>query len=60
MVRGPPRSTLFPTRRASDMIKPSVVHVLYKGRIVKTAGPELAKEIEARGYDWIKAEVDEK
>ena len=27
---------------------------------VKTAGPELAKEIEARGYDWIKAEVDEK
>ena len=34
--------------------------VLYKGRIVKTAGPELAKEIEARGYDWIKAEVDEK
>ena len=42
------------------MIKPSVVHVLYKGRIVKTAGPELAKEIEARGYDWIKAEVDGK
>ena len=34
--------------------------VLYKGRIVKTAGPELDKEIEARGYDWIKAEVDEK
>ena len=46
--------------RLLDMIKPSVVHVLYKGRIVKTAGPELAKEIEARGYDWIKAEVDEK
>ena len=46
--------------RLLDMIKPSVVHVLYKGRIVKAAGPELAKEIEARGYDWIKAEVDEK
>ena len=46
--------------RLLDMIKPSVVHVLYKGRIVKTAGPELAKEIETRGYDWIKAEVDEK
>ena len=46
--------------RLLDMIKPSVVHVLYKGRIVKTAGPELAKEIEARGYDWIKAEVDGK
>ena len=45
--------------RLLDMIKPDVVHVLYKGRIVKTAGPELAKEIEQRGYDWIKAEVDE-
>lgn len=44
--------------RLLDMIRPSVVHVLYKGRIVKTAGPELAKEIEARGYDWIKAEAD--
>ena len=45
--------------RLLDMIKPAVVHVLYKGRIVKTAGPELAKEIEQRGYDWIKAEVEE-
>ena len=45
--------------RLLEMIKPDVVHVLYKGRIVKTAGPELAKEIETRGYDWIKAEVDE-
>ncbi|MDD5860959.1 MAG: Fe-S cluster assembly ATPase SufC [Prevotella sp.] len=44
--------------RLLDMIKPNVVHVLYKGRIVKTAGPELAKEIEKRGYDWIKEEVD--
>lgn len=43
--------------RLLDMIKPSVVHVLYKGKIVKTAGPELAKEIEARGYDWIKASL---
>ena len=31
---------------------------MYKGRIVKTGGPELAREIEKRGYDWIKAEVD--
>ena len=45
--------------RLLDMIKPDVVHVLYKGRIVKTAGPELAKEIEQRGYDWLKAEVEE-
>ncbi len=40
--------------RLLDMIRPDVVHVLYQGRIVKTAGPELAKEIETRGYDWIK------
>ena len=45
--------------RLLDIIKPDVIHVLYKGKIVKTAGPELAKEIEARGYDWIKAEVGE-
>lgn len=44
--------------RLLDMIKPDFIHVLYKGRIVKTAGPELAKEIEQRGYDWIKEEVD--
>ncbi|EHO71262.1 FeS assembly ATPase SufC [Prevotella micans F0438] len=45
--------------RLLDMIKPNVVHVLYKGRIVKTDGPELAIEIEKRGYDWIKEEADE-
>ena len=57
----PEKSTIVITHyeRLLDMIKPSVVHVLYKGRIVKTEGPELAKEIEQRGYDWIKAEVDE-
>ena len=43
--------------RLLDMIKPSVIHVLWNGKIVKTAGPELAKEIETRGYDWIKQEV---
>lgn len=46
--------------RLLDMIKPDVVHVLYNGRIVKTSGPELAKEIEAKGYDWIKEEADAK
>ena len=44
--------------RLLDMIQPQVIHVLYKGRIVKTAGPELAREIEKRGYDWIKEEAD--
>lgn len=43
--------------RLLDMIRPSVIHVLWNGQIVKTAGPELALEIEKRGYDWIKAEV---
>ena len=45
--------------RLLDILKPDVIHVLYKGRIVKSGGPELAKEIEAKGYDWIKAEVGE-
>ncbi len=57
----PQRSTIVITHyeRLLEMIRPQVVHVLYKGRIVKTAGPELAKEIEMKGYDWIKSEVDE-
>ena len=46
-------------QRLLDYIKPDVVHVLYKGRIVKTAGPELALELEEKGYDWIKKEMGE-
>ena len=45
-------------QRLLDYIKPDVVHVLYKGRIVKTAGAELAVELEEKGYDWIKKEID--
>ncbi len=45
--------------RLLEMIRPEVVHVLYQGRIVKTAGPELANEIQQRGYDWIKAETEQ-
>ena len=41
-------------QRLLDYIKPDFIHVLYKGRIVKTAGPELALELEEKGYDWIK------
>lgn len=47
-------------QRLLDYIKPDFVHVLYKGRIVKTGGPELALELEERGYDWIKEEEDNK
>ena len=43
-------------QRLLDYIKPDYVHVLYKGKIVKSGGPELAHELEERGYDWIKAE----
>ena len=46
-------------QRLLDYIKPDIVHVLYKGRIVKTAGPELALELDKRCYDWIKAELGE-
>ena len=44
-------------QRLLDYLKPDVVHVLIDGRIVKTGGPELAGEIERRGFDWIKEEV---
>ena len=59
-MRTPETSTIVITHyeRLLEMIRPDVVHVLYQGRIVKTGGPELAKEIEARGYDWIKQEAD--
>ena len=46
-------------QRLLDYIKPDIVHVLYKGQIVKTAGPELALELEERGYDWINKEIGE-
>lgn len=41
-------------QRLLDYIAPDFVHVLYKGRIVKSGGPELALELEEKGYDWIK------
>jgi Fe-S cluster assembly ATP-binding protein len=40
-------------QRLLDYIVPDVIHVLYKGRIIKTAGKELALEIEQKGYDWL-------
>lgn len=45
-------------QRLLDYIVPDVVHVLYNGKIVKTAGKELAFELEEKGYDWIKSQVD--
>jgi Fe-S cluster assembly ATP-binding protein len=45
-------------QRLLDYIVPDFVHVLYKGRIVKSGTKELALELEEKGYDWIKEEVD--
>lgn len=45
-------------QRLLDYIVPDFVHVLYNGRIVKSGDKNLALELEERGYDWIKAEVD--
>ena len=44
-------------QRLLDYIVPDVIHVLYDGKIVKTAGKELALELEEKGYDWIKKEL---
>ena len=46
-------------QRLLDYIVPDIVHILYKGRIVKTAGRELVAVLEEKGYDWIKKEVGE-
>ncbi len=45
-------------QRLLDYIVPDFVHVLYNGRIVRSGGKELAMELEEKGYDWIKAEVN--
>jgi Fe-S cluster assembly ATP-binding protein len=57
-LRGPDLGVLLIThyQRILDYVKPDIVHVLYQGRIVKTAGPELALELEKQGYDWITKE----
>lgn len=41
-------------QRLLDYIKPDFVHILYKGKIVMTGGPDLALELEEKGYDWIR------
>lgn len=58
-LRSPERSAIVVThyQRLLDYIVPDYVHILYKGKIVKTAGKELALELEEKGYDWIKTEI---
>lgn len=45
-------------QRLLDYIVPDFVHVLHKGRIVKSGNAELAKELEIKGYDWVKGEAE--
>lgn len=59
-LKKPENSTIVIThyQRLLDFIVPDFVHVLYDGRIVRSAGRELALELEEKGYDWIKKEVE--
>ncbi|BCX81613.1 Fe-S cluster assembly ATP-binding protein [Methylomarinovum caldicuralii] len=59
-LRGPQRGFLMVThyQRLLDYVVPDVVHVFAGGRIVKSGGPELAKELEAKGYGWIEAHLE--
>jgi len=58
-LRRPDNAIILVThyQRILQYVEPDHVHVLFDGRIVKTAGKELALELERRGYDWIKDEV---
>jgi len=59
-LKSPDNATILIThyQRLLDYITPDFVHVLFDGKIVKSGGKELALELEARGYDWIKQEVE--
>ncbi|WP_341328853.1 Fe-S cluster assembly ATPase SufC [Methylotuvimicrobium sp. KM2] len=54
-IRSPERSFVMIThyQRLLDYIKPDFVHVLAHGQIVKSGGPELALELEEKGYSWV-------
>jgi Fe-S cluster assembly ATP-binding protein len=58
---GPKLGALLIThyQRLLNYIKPQFVHVFYNGRIVLSGGPELALELEEKGYDWIRREFGE-
>ncbi|WP_425486469.1 Fe-S cluster assembly ATPase SufC [Chiayiivirga flava] len=59
-LRSPERAFLVIThyQRLLDYIRPDVVHVLADGRIVESGGPELALELEAHGYEWIRQRIE--
>ncbi len=59
VMRNPERAMLVVThyQRLLDYVVPDFVHVLVEGRIVRSGGPELALELEEKGYGWIEAEA---
>jgi Fe-S cluster assembly ATP-binding protein len=59
-LRRPDNAIILVThyQRILQFVEPDHVHVLYDGRIVKSAGKELALELERKGYEWIKNEVE--
>ena len=46
-------------QRILTYIKPQFVHILFGGRIVENGGPELVDQLEAEGYDWVRAKYPE-
>jgi Fe-S cluster assembly ATP-binding protein len=59
-VAGPDMGVLIIThyQRVLHLVQPSHVHVMFRGRIVKEGGPELVGELEAKGYGWIREEIE--
>ncbi|MEO8288155.1 MAG: ABC transporter ATP-binding protein [Chloroflexota bacterium] len=57
-LRGPEMGTLIVThyQRILNYIKPDFVHVMIKGQLVQSGGPELAQELELKGYDWLRSD----
>ena len=45
-------------QRILEYLKPDYVHIMMDGRIVRSGGPELAKELEEKGYDWLREEIN--
>ena len=60
-LRGPNMGVLIIThyQRILNYIQPDVVHVMYKGKIIKTGGPDFALELEQKGYEWLTGEKEE-
>jgi Fe-S cluster assembly ATP-binding protein len=58
-MRGPDTGFLVIThyQRLLEYIVPDRVHIMWDGRIVHSGGKELAIELEAKGYDWVKTEL---